>query len=239
MGTHTDVNRLVLIGASAMLALLFLFGACSSVNQVLDNETYYKRDLVLSVDGQNFSGTGVLPEKEEYDITVSTSEEIALLLIRSCNREVQFEKVKCSGLFSKTCFHYKYVPVKEIEKDRVCPVRFEAYRSDSGKHQWGILDFKSSKFQIPFKQTCNGVESNENGVGFCQGRMDSVQALTFEEPVRFAEPMPNCEMPHKVGSHYEVNVKKGECLYTFDTRDGKLGRFLLVGYDGILVRETQ
>jgi len=224
--------------AAAIAALLFLT-SCSSVPQVLDQSAFYKRDLAFTVNGVSFDGIGTVTVQPSYDIQFTSKEQIALLLIRSCHREFAFEKVGCTGLFGKSCFKYTYIPVRDIETQRVCPLRFEAYRSDNGKHGWAMLDFEDPNYQVPFELSCNGSVTNETGVQSCQGRVGSIQKIKFNEPIRFAPPMDGCEAPHKVGDAYEIIISKGECLYHFDTKDGKLGRLLVLGFDQILVRATQ
>lgn len=233
------LKRLI-YGAVAITAPLFI--SCSSIPQQLEQNTFYKRDLKFTVNGQAIDGSGVVDENSQYEIQLASKDTVAMLLIRSCHREQTFEKVGCqsSGLFglgSKTCFKYSYSPVSDIETNRVCPLRLEAYDSEDGKHGWGLLDFRSDKFQVPFRLSCNGVVSDERGVATCQGRVEAVQRISFSEPIRFAE-SPNCEKPQKVDDSYEIKVSKGECLYMFDTKDGRLGRLLILGFDGILVREN-
>lgn len=207
--------------------------------QVLDPTTFYKRDLALSINGIEHVGVGVVKAAGNYEIIVKPRSEIALLLIRSCHREDAFEKIS-PGWFGNNQFKYQYKPEPGLEIGRVCPLRIDTYDSKQGQNSWAFVEIEDAQYRLPFRVTCNGSDSAFTGVGTCQSKRALVQKIQFNEPVRFAPPLPdNCAKPKKVGDAYEVEASLGECLYIFDSQDGKLGRLVLIGYDGILVRSAQ
>lgn len=222
------------------LPILFLFlQACSQVPQVLESDVFYKRDIEIQSGGAFQTGVAVVPFSESYNLIFKPKGEMDLMLVRTCHREFTAEKV-ASGWFSKKEFRYTYTPVKGIEDERVCPLKVEAYESDKGRHSWAFLDFSNPKYTIPVALTCNGNEGYFQGVGVCQARVGTIQKIKFQEDIRFSTPMPqDCAMPHKRDDAFEFAVTKGECLYQFDTKDGRLGRLTVVGYEGVLVREIQ
>lgn len=222
--------------------LLFLVVGCSSVSQSLDPALFYKRDVGIEVNGKAYEGVTVLPHAETYDITLVPKGSIDLMLIRSCHREYTVEK-KASGWFifkNQPKYTYKYTPVKGIEDERVCPLRIEVFDSARGQHSWAFLDAENPKYQLWYQLTCNGETVTAHGVGICQAKERTFQRLTFSEPVRFApQEDKRCSAPTKINGSYEIQAQKGECLYHFDTQDGKLGRLTMVGFQGVLIRQEQ
>lgn len=223
-----------------LLLLILALSGCASVNQSLDQNVFYKRDTGITVNGSRYEGVVVIPHASRYDLIITPKGDIDLLLIQTCHREESYEKVS-SGWFGKNQFRYTFEPRKGLEDTRVCPMRVEIYESKKGRHSWAFLDFENPKYQIQATLVCNGKDILMNGVGVCQSKFGLVQRLKFSEPVRFAPPFPSeCKLPVKVGDAYELqSPAPGECLYHFDTKSGRLGRFTLISYDGVLVRETQ
>lgn len=222
-----------------ILCVGILLSGCSSVQQQLEPNVFYKRDTVIGVNGQEYEGVVVIPNAASYELTIKPKGDIDLMLIRSCHREASFEKLS-PGWFGKNQFKYTYIPQNALETNRVCPLRIDIYESKKGRHSWAFLDFEHPQYQVQAMLSCNGKDQNIRGVGVCQAGEGLVQRLRFMEPIRFAPPMPEtCAKPKKVGDAYEFEISKGECLYHFDTQDRRLGRVTFIGYEGVLVREAQ
>lgn len=223
----------------AVLLLSTVLVACSSVQQQLDPKVFYKRDIQIDINGSTFEGVTVVPYASKYDLVLTAKGDLDLILLRSCHREFTGEKLS-SGWFSKNKFKYTYVPVLGLEDDRVCPLRIDAYESAKGRHSWAFIDFTNPKYQLRYELSCNGSVGLAIGVGVCQAKKGTAQRVRFWEPVRFAAPKPDgCAVPVKNGDWYEIDASLGECLYHFDSKDGKIGRLTQVGYEGVLVREAQ
>lgn len=212
------------------------------MQQPLSPDIFYKRDIELEINGQTYVGVTVVPHALSYSVNFIPPGNIDLMLIRSCHREYSVEKADTGwSLFGskKQKFNYKYVPISGLEDKRVCPLRVDIYESEKGRQSWALLDFESPDYQIQYEVTCNGDVKRINGVGVCQAKEQTIQRLKFREPIRFAPSPVMCNEPKKVGDTYEIKVAVGECLYHFDTQDGKLGRMTIVGYQGVLVRAAQ
>ena len=223
-----------------LLLLLLLLTSCAGVQQTLEQDVFYKRDISIYLNGNQYEGVTTAPYSKSYTLTLEPKGEFDLMLIRTCHREISVEKQN-KGWFGskKNQFSYEYIPVVGLEDSRECPVRVEAYQSSKNQHGWALVEFENPKFTLPYSINCNGVYYSARGVFACQSKRESVQRLKFNEPVRFALPAEGCSPAIKVGDFYEIKVSSGECPYAFDTRDGKVGRLLMVGFSGVLVRSEQ
>ncbi len=233
--TSESIKKVPVIIAALLLT------SCSSVQQKLEPDVFYKRDIGLEVNGQFYSGVTVIPKSSHYSITIIPPGDTDLVLFQTCHRENAIEKAsKGWGLFGKKSkFTYEYYPVSGIEDSRVCPLRVNVFDSKNGKNAWALLDFEHPLYQLKFNMTCNGEEKQFNGVGICQAKNKSIQRIMFKEPVMFAPSNPGCNDPIKTNSWYEIKGATGECLYMFKTESGVLGRLTLLSYEGVLVREAQ
>ena len=216
-----------------------LLAGCAGVQQKLDPELFHKRDVGIEVNGQQYEGVVVVPNAPSYRFVLSPKGEIDLMLIRTCHRTYSVEK-QSSGWFSKNKYQYDFTPIPGLETGRVCPTRVDVYESVKGRHSWAFLDRESPDYQAQATLACDGNIRRINGVGVCQAKVDTVQRLSFSEPVRFAPPDPaHCARPVQKGNEYEFKVSRGECLYHFDHQDGRMGRLTLLGFEGVLVRAAQ
>ncbi len=227
----------IAVAAAGMLLLT----SCASTNQVLEQGVFYKRDVGIEVNGRTYEGVVVVPKASKYSLTMRPKGKLDLVLLRTCHREYTGEKLSPGFLgMGGGAFRYEYVPDPGLEDVRVCPLRVEVYESEKGRHSWSLIDFEHPDYAIKYTLHCNGSVSSPNGVGVCQTKAGLLQRLAFEEPIRFAPPEPvGCALPMKKNGAYEFAATLGECLYHFQTWDGRLGRLTVVGYEGVLVRETQ
>lgn len=221
------------------ICILGLSSGCSSMDQVLDPNLIYKRDLRLVVDGKDFEGVGVLPQRASYEIVVHPRGAVDMLIINSCHRSLGFEKIS-TGWFSGK-FKYNYAPIPNLESGRICPLRVEVFDASKSKNSWSFMDFQTPGYEIQGTTLCNGNREPFTGVAVCQSRRGLVQRIEFKEPIRFAPPQPSqCETPKRVApSTYEFTVQTGECLLHFQTQDGKLGRLTTIGHEQVRVYESQ
>lgn len=225
---------------TALILLLSVLSGCATVNDKLDKNVFYKRDAGAEINGKMYEGIVTVPYAKSYDFVFYPKGEIDVLLIRTCHREYAAEKLS-SGWFGKNKFKYTYTPIPGIEDIRTCPLRLDTYEaSKEGRHSWLLADFETPINKLQYMLACNGSVSMVNGVGVCQAKEHTVQRVQFLEPVRFAPVLPDtCSKPVQKDSDYkvyEIKASLGECLFTFDTQDGKIGRLTTVAYDGIAIR---
>jgi hypothetical protein len=219
--------------------LCLLLSACSTY-QTLTPGIYYKRDIEVTINSKVYEGVVVVPHAAQYEFKFSPKGDMDMIIIRSCQRTYAAEKQSGGflGIGKRKEFTYIYSPQFPIESDRVCPLRADAYESGSeARHSWSFVDFESPNWQIKYRLKCSDKVIDVNGVGVCQEMIDTTQRVEFGEPVRFAPSSPGCSNPVSKGSMaYEFKLSEGECLYVFDTQDGRLGRLTMIGYKGVLLR---
>ncbi len=222
-----------------LLVFISVLAGCSTTNQILDTNLFYKRDIGIEVNGKQYEGVVVIPKAPKYNLVLKAKGKLDLVLIRSCHREFSGEKLS-SGWLGNNSFKYEYVPTPGIEDTRTCPLRVEVYEAEKGRNSWALLDFESPDYVVPYWLQCNGSVTRPSGVGVCQTKAGLAQRVRFDEPIRFAPPEPvGCALPMKKDGAYEFLATTGECLYHFDTQDGRKGRLIVIGYQGVLVREAQ
>jgi hypothetical protein len=213
------------------------------MNDKLDKNVFYKRDAGAEINGKVYEGVVTVPHAKSYDFTFYPKGSIDVLLIRTCHREYAAEKLS-SGWFGKNKFKYTYTPIPGIEDVRVCPLRLDTYESSrEGRHSWLFAEFETPLNTLQYTLACNGSVTRVNGVGTCQAKEHTYQRISFDEPVRLAPVLPtSCAKPVQKDSDYrvyEIKASLGECLFTFDSKDGKVGRLTTISYDGIAIREPQ
>lgn len=241
-----NVVRLVLI------ALTFLT-ACSTTPQVLDAKIFYRRDLPVTVvyetkvshpetiptSGSNhFEGSGVLNNATRYTFIISPkgNAKMDLLAITTCHREFSGEKLS-PGFFGKNRYKYEYTPVKGVEDTPQCLIRMNVLDANTGKHAWALFDVQDRETLLPAEVTCNGETVQSNGVSLCQSRSGLVQRITFAEEVDFVPS--KCPIDAPKGRVLELKMPMGECVFAFKGKDsGRIHRLTTVGYEGLLIRET-
>lgn len=227
---------------SALATVILNLIGCAGTSQILEKDVFYKRDVGIEINGRQYEGVTTVPYASSYNFVLAPRGAIDLMLIKTCNRTYSAEKIN-SGWFGKNKFSYLYTP-NSVEDSRVCPIRLDVYESSKeGRHSWALIDFENPKYTVSANLVCDGVVRKMNGVGTCQAKAQTIQKISFSEPMRIAPPQPSsCAKPVQRdanGLDYEIDVSVGECLYHFDTQDGRLGRLIVVGYQGVLIREAQ
>ena len=235
----------VIIKNPAILSLLLalLLSSCASVNDKLDLNVFYKRDAGAEINGRLYEGVVTVPYAASYNFVFYPKGNIDVLLLRTCHREFAAEKLS-SGWFGKNKFKYTYTPIAGIEDVRTCPLRLDTYESaKEGRHSWLLADFENPAYKLPYTLYCNGAITGANGVAVCQAKEHTIQRVAFNEPVRVSPVLPDtCNTPVQKDANfqvYEIKASLGECLFHFDTKDGRKGRLTTVSYDGIAIREPQ
>jgi len=235
------------------LIVALLFVSCGTTPQILDTAVFYRRDLPITVvyettvsnpeaiplgGGTTFQGNGVLNRASRYTFIVSPKggAKMDLLTITTCHREFSGEKLT-PGFFGKNQYKYEYIPVVGVEDVPQCLIRMNVLDAKSGKHAWALFDVQDDETTLPARVTCNGEVSRSEGVSICQSRKGLLQRLVFDEEVDFVPS--NCFIDTPKGRVLELKIPLGECVFAFRGKDsGRLHRLTTVGYEGLLIRET-
>jgi len=238
-----------------LLVLMLLLSGCSSLaqepNQKLSNEKFYKRDMIITVNGLVYEGTGVVPRAEKYDLRIEARGNLDLFTMATCHKEETKEKawntqtVVKGGLFGwgkktidvKEAITFLYVPVPGMEDDGDCPMELGGYEKLQGRHSWGFLEFEGPRYTLPATLKCNGRVINVNGVGVCQAREGLLQKIEFGEIVKPASAAANCGFSGEKDK-YEFSLAKGRCVAVFKgLTSNKMHKIVTLGYEDILIRE--
>jgi len=230
----------------ALVAFIWLLAAltsCASIPaaQKLDQNIFYKRDMLITVDGISREGVLVAPAASRHSFDVSAKGKLDLFTFETCHREETREKAGQGGLFSdKRRVQFSYIPSPGIETEGACPVKLGGYEQSGGRHSWAMIDFESADATLPARVKCNGENYSSRGVTICQSRVGLIQEIIFPAEV-IVNPDPACPMERpKDLKAYRFSMPPRECVFNFmeKAEPHREHRLTTVGYDGILVREN-
>lgn len=225
---------------------LLLLGCASIPSEFPNPDVIYRKDMILSVNGIDYEGVAVIPQKENYKIHITAQGDLDLFTFDTCHREEisveAWNKVDKKFLFFKRKIENKreidltYIPT-EIEKG-YCPANFGGYEKLQGRHSWGFLDFQGPEETLPAKIYCNGSEIVSSGVSACQSKEGLIQAIKFSEPVK-VYPTKGCEISSSNLDYWEFPIHKGHCVYAFKGSSGRIHRATFLGYEKVLIRGAE
>lgn len=202
-----------------LFALLFLSG-CSSLSvkndspSVIDQSQVQLHTLKVSVNGQEYKGTGVLPIAERYKITVFPEEKIEEIVWNTCH---QFNRVQrpSTGWFNKS-FSFIFKPTIGIEDKASCALKISVLTKDVAM-DFALLEFQDSRPEVGLNALlkCNGKTENVRGVGVCQSAAGLRQEILFRQPV-VVNPSPDCAVfSSKDEIEWTFDIAPSECTYYF------------------------
>lgn len=233
-----------------LLIMVQFMSSCSTipdVKQNLETNKFYKRDMVITVNGVTVEGVGVFKQAEVYNFEVEARGDLDLFVLESCHRSMEKEKawnVKKEvrrGLWKKKItdkrsVKFTYIPT-EVEMG-YCPIRLGGYEKNLGRHSWGFVDFEDSVDNLVADLRCNGDFEETRGSSVCQSRRGFIQEIEFERKV-LVDSSPECmkDLP-KEGTKFQISLPLGECVFVFMNKKGS-HRLTTLGYEDILIREVE
>lgn len=221
------------LGGLVVLAFLaWVLSSCTDVDQKLDPEIFYKRDMEISVNGHKITGAGVVPRSGQYEIKGVAKGTLDLFTLTTCHREITRE-----GLDEE--FSEKLYPVRGLEDAGGCSLQLGGYERKRGRHSWGFVDFEDAQATLPATLKCNGDVRRNNGVSVCQSRAGLIESIEFDAPVR-VRPDPECPIPDSANKKtFVFPLPPKACVFAFREIDppNRVHRLTTLGYDGILIRE--
>jgi hypothetical protein len=201
------------------------------VSQSLDPKAFYKRDMLVAMDGVSGEGVLVVPQGKRHDFSVIARAPMGLYTFNSCHREVALQNMP------KTVAGY-FVPKEGIEDQPGCMVEFGGYDSGSGQHSWALVDFEDTKTTLPHTMKCNGDVIASKGVTICQSRAGLIQQIEFPVKVVVAAEAGCQKLESADRQTFQFPISRGRCVYRFEEIDGKRqARLTSVGYESILLRK--
>lgn len=235
--------------AKAILILCFVltFVSCSQNNfESVSAEVFYKRDMILEVNGVKGEGVVVAPLSPSISFYVIARGDLDLFTFTTCHREETAEDAgnvsssQGSWIFKRTITKKREVKSTfsptPIEAEGGCPILLGGYEQEKGRHSWGFVDFETPDAVLPATLSCNGSVIKSKGVSICQARAGLIQSIKFENQVKVS-PEPGCELGKAAGDFFEFPISKGQCVYAFMDAEAKVHRLTTLGYEQILIRK--
>jgi len=225
-------------------ASLALLTSCAPIPLTPDQNLFYKRDMIVNVDGYVGEGVLVVPKKTEevfkFDVTLKGKAD--LFTFESCHREMVWEQAGKRGFFdSRVRVQFDYDPLNGLETRSSCVVRLGGY-DKTGRHSWAMVDFEGDDATLPAIVKCNGAHYHSRGVTVCQAKVGLIQEISFPEEVAYS-PDPNCPLnltrdSARDGKTFRFPLVRGECVYAFIEKNSKrrIHRLTTLGYDQVLIR---
>lgn len=201
----------------ALLWLLFLT-SCNTLpiqNAQEQAEQTFKKDLVVRVDDTTYIGTGVLPNKLGYKITIKPKEKIDRLILQTCHRDETVDKPRTGWMNNEYTFNF--IAQGGIENMGSCPIEIAALNKNT-KNQFAYFDIQDIRKEISLKAhvKCNGTYKEFTGVGVCQSAEGLTQQVFFKEPVLVEGVGEKCAGFRTTdGFYYEWEMKRDKCIYYF------------------------
>lgn len=217
------------------IALLwpFLFGCVSTAQITTEVPLYkYRADMRITIDGVTSTGMAI-GEIGTKDIAIVSQAPLDLLRITTCHRDFTIQKVD-QGWFggSGKSYTYHYEPSDE-ERDGTCPLYIEAYSKDLVT-DWGFVVFRNNENLTAIVE-CNGSTASYRGVSVCQVKAGLNQVVRFNQVVKFAAEK-SCHVETKDNKEFVIKGDMGFCRMEFSPEGVIFHRFIMLGYDKVLIR---
>lgn len=209
--------------------VLSLIQGCAST-KLLDIEKTYRKSLKFKVNGEYANGTFTTKKKGSYHLEIYTPQKPNFVKITSCHQERIFIKPG-----KELSFDYKPNPDVEAN-DHPCFLEILALE-ESGKNQWGLLDFKLDTENLPAKISCNGDISNAKGSFLCQSREGLIQEIEFVNEVTVLSPDECNKITPDKGKKFFYSTTEGSCFYLFSEEKRDMFRLITFGYNDIILDE--
>lgn len=168
------------------------FAACASTGTVSTAPVTPKYQLNLNgtIDGKEFQKVFVGSSASHHDIQIISAIPVNWFTVASCHRALQFSDVIPKdpwykwGSDSKS-FTWPYDESPTIEDSGDCLLRFCAFSKVVGAPPvaCAIVDFKSSKYQLPGENICNGADGSTLGTALCHTQVGLLERFRFKGPV--------------------------------------------------------
>lgn len=222
-----------------LILYLSLLNSCQTlVEQKIDPNKVYRKDLILESTGRASMGTLVLRDQNSYKITITSPYSMNILKITSCHRSILLQdkkitkkaktyigrlfKIEDNKMLNSKTFYY--TQILGIEKTRYgsCPLMIESYSTEEGRFSTGIIAFENDNFKLHGTLECGGKVTGREGVSICQEKENLRQGISFLKPVEYKVTPNTCpKMYTKDNMNFYYQIGKGICSYVFLTQSGK------------------
>lgn len=225
-----------------LLLTLIAIQSCMTTVQKLNPTVYYKNDLKFEYKDIKFTGVGLLPVRDEYEIEMKGYGKLNSVELHTCHREITMENPD-NGIFrrnGKTII--KFLP-SNIEKNfKYCPMYVTHYNVD-GKHAFGIIFFNKPDLNLRGTIECNGKPPQAVlGKAICESKDGLYQKIWFDEPVKISKPtngnsgrkLPCDELNRQDEKTFLFKISNRECNYKITgLTTGKILTLHTIGHEDI------
>lgn len=207
----------------------------AQVEALLSPEETFRHDLKVSVNGNVYSGFGVLPVAPKYDIVIFPEEKISQVIWTTCHQQ-QISEKPAAGWNKKASYTFK--PSMELEANAACGLSIATIQ-DKATVGLAFFDFQDQRPQVvvPGNLFCNGWSGNYKGVTVCQSAAGLVQKIIFPYEVLVPKQGTACDVMLTADNKtYNFGIAPGSCVYYFSAqaKDAKgnrlLHRLTTIGY---------
>lgn len=218
--------------ALALFGGLFLV-SCGTFED--DPKVFYKRDIIMEIDGKEHIGFAVLSPRKKLTLKLRFKDKGDMLYIKTCHRNIEIEKAwKSRGFFGSLTGKKRAkvsINLSPIELEEMCPVEIIAL-SRSGKHSWALIDWDNIKKPNKATYYCDGQVVKRNGVGICQAFHGLEQKIQFTKPTNIRTDCPYERVNDKT---FTFRPMAKECLYYFFAEDESEHRMTTMGYESVKI----
>ena len=224
-----EIGEGMIINLVQIFLILSLLQSCVS-DKLLDVGKTYRKSLHFEVNGESAKGTHTAKKKNSYHFEISTPQKPNIIKITSCHQERIYVKTG-----KELSFDYK--PHPDIEANNLpCLVEISALE-ESGKNQWGLIDFQLDTEKLPARVSCNGDIANTKGSYICQSREGLIQEIEFDHDVRVLSPEGCNKITPDQGKKFFYQTTEGSCFYLFSDPKGEMYKLVTFGYNEIIIDE--
>lgn len=206
---------------------MFLYQSCAH-DKALDVAKTYRKNLKFSVNDDDATGTHTARKRASYQLDISTPQKPNLVKITSCHQEKIFLKPGKS-------LNFNYRPYVDIEANNLpCLIEISALE-ESGKNQWGLLDFQLDSETLSAKIACNGDVVTTKGSYVCQSREGLIQEIEFDRDVRVLNPEGCNKINSEDRKKFFYQTTEAMCFYLFADAKNQMFRLVTFGYNEIIL----
>lgn len=210
-----------------LLIVLLLLSSCANT-KLLDIGKSYRKTLNFTVNGEEAVGTLSAKKKSHYHMEIYVPQKPRLVKLTSCHQEKVFQKPGKS-------IEFDYRPDPDVEAGELpCIVEISALE-DSGKNQWGMIDFKLPSETLSATVYCNGDVFTTKGSHICQSRQGLIQKVEFDRTITSYAPEGCNKIEPEKGKQFYFSTTEGNCFYLFYDEAGSLYRLVTFGYNEVLL----
>ena len=219
-----------------LLLCMIFYASCSTVPTTNNELTFYKRDMKVKINNQDFTGVASMGYTKRMKIDAYFKDDADLVRIKTCHRSWDIEDAwKSQSFFKRLSKNSAKIDITltDLETNEYCPLEIIGF-THSGKHTWFFAVINSGERLLANMQ-CNGLTQVYSGVSVCQVKAGLVQQIRFsgKTNVRAGE---NCDIKRISNDLFEFRPKVGYCVARFFNQQKEEHVLTTIGYEEIKLK---